>query len=53
MSEQPIDDGTTTPDEPDSSGATHEGFGNLSVEDNPEGTTDPGELAGTESSPTD
>jgi hypothetical protein len=49
MSEQPIDDGTSAPDDANSAGATSEQFGNLSVEDNPEGTTDPAELAETES----
>ena len=44
MSEQPID-GNAAADEADKAGTTSEGFGNLSVEDDSEGTTDPAELA--------
>ena len=40
VSEQPIDDGTSAPDEA-SSGATSDEFGNLSVEDDP-GAAHPG-----------
>ena len=50
MSEQPID-GNAAADEADKAGATSEEFGNLSVEDDAEGTTDPAELADTDSSP--
>ena len=47
MSEQPSH-GTSTPeDEAGEAGATSEGFGNLSVEDDAEGTVDPADLAGT------
>jgi hypothetical protein len=48
MSEQPSH-GTSTPeDEASEAGATSEGFGNLSVEDDAEGTVDPADLAGPE-----
>ena len=50
MSEQPID-GNAAADEADEAGATDEGFGNLSVEDDAEGTTDPSELAGSGDGP--
>ncbi len=46
MSEQPID-GNAAAEEANEAGATSEGFGNLSVEDDAEGTTDAAELAGT------
>jgi len=46
MSEQPID-GNAAAEDASEAGTTSEGFGNLSVEDSPEGTTDPAELAGT------
>ena len=46
MSEQPIDSNDAEKDARDA-GATDEGFGNLSVEDDPDGTTDPADLAGT------
>ena len=49
MSEQPID-GNAAADEADTAGATSEGFGNLSVEDDAGGTTDPAELADTDRS---
>jgi hypothetical protein len=47
MSEQPrdSDDPVVTPRPPDESSGTD--YGSLSVEDNPEGTVDPAELAGT------
>jgi hypothetical protein len=53
MSEQPIDGNAAAgeADEADEAGATDEGFGNLSVEDDAEGTTDPSELAGSDDAP--
>jgi hypothetical protein len=50
MSEQPID-GNAAADEADKAGATSEDFGNLSVEDDAEATTDPAELAATAQQP--
>jgi hypothetical protein len=47
MSEQPIDGNAAAAEDAGEAGTTSEGFGNLSVEDNPEGTTNPAELAGT------
>jgi len=44
MSEQPID-GNAAADEADKAGSTSEGFGNLSIEDDAEGTANPAELA--------
>jgi hypothetical protein len=44
MSEQPID-GNAAADEADKAGSKSEGFGNLSIEDDAEGTTNPAELA--------
>ena len=47
MSEQP-GHGTFTPEEQASeAGATSEGFGNLSVEDDAKGTVNPADLTGT------
>jgi hypothetical protein len=46
MSEQPgANEPTETPAE--DAGTESSGYGSLSIEDNPEGTVDPGELAGT------
>ena len=45
MSEQPVDSSDAQKDATDA-GATEEEFGNLTVEDDPGGTTDPSELAG-------
>jgi len=50
MSEQPTD-GNAAAGEADEAGTTDEGFGNLSVEDDAEGTTDPAELAGSGDEP--
>jgi hypothetical protein len=47
MTEQPRDRDAPADPEAREAGATSEGFGNLSVEDDAAGTTDPGELAGT------
>jgi hypothetical protein len=47
MSEQPNHRTSTPEDEASEAGATSEGFGNLSVEDDAEGTVNPAELAGT------
>jgi hypothetical protein len=47
MSEQPNHTSPAPEDEADEAGATSEGFGNLSVEDDAEGTVNPAELAGT------
>ncbi len=47
MSEQPSHRTSTPEDEAGEAGATSEGFGNLSVEDDAEGTVDPADLAGT------
>jgi hypothetical protein len=47
MSEQRSRRTSTSEDEASESGATSEGFGNLSVEDDAEGTVNPAELAGT------
>ncbi len=44
MSEQPNDH--TSDDEADKAGSTAQEYGNLTVEDDAEGTTDPAELAG-------
>jgi hypothetical protein len=49
MSEQPID-GNAAADEADKAGSTSEGFGNLSIEDDAEGTTNPDELADSDES---
>jgi hypothetical protein len=49
MSEQPID-GKAAADEADKAGSTSEGFGNLSIEDDAEGTTNPAELADSDES---
>jgi hypothetical protein len=49
MSEQPID-GNAAADEADKAGSTSEGFGNLSIEDDAEGTTNPAELADSDES---
>jgi hypothetical protein len=38
---------TATEDEASEAGATSEGFGNLSIEDDAEGTVNPADLAGT------
>lgn len=46
MSEQPNSTPSGQNDEVEEAGATDEDYGNLSVEDDAEGTTDPGELAG-------
>jgi hypothetical protein len=46
MSEQRGDRSSTPEDEDGEAGATSEGFGNLSVEDDAEGTVNPAELAG-------
>jgi len=45
MSEQRSRRTSTSEDEASESGATSEGFGNLSVEDDAEGTVNPAELA--------
>jgi hypothetical protein len=50
MSEQPID-GNAAADEADKAGSTSEGFGNLSIEDDAEGTTNPAELADSDEPP--
>jgi|tagenome__1003787_1003787.scaffolds.fasta_scaffold19672977_1 hypothetical protein len=50
MSEQPID-GNAAADEADKAGSTSESFGNLSIEDDSEGTTDPAELADPDQQP--
>ena len=47
MSEQPSHRTSTSDDEVRESGATSEGFGNLSIEDDAEGTVNPADLAGT------
>jgi len=47
MSEQPSHRISTSEDEASEAGATSEGFGNLSIEDDAEGTVDPADLAGT------
>jgi hypothetical protein len=47
MSEQQSHRTSTPEDEAREAGATSEGFGNLSVEDDAEGTVNPAELAGT------
>jgi hypothetical protein len=47
MSEQPSHRTSTPDDEVSESGATSEGFGNLSIEDDAEGTVNPADLAGT------
>jgi hypothetical protein len=47
MSEQPSHRTSTSEDEVSESGATSEGFGNLSIEDDAEGTVNPADLAGT------
>jgi hypothetical protein len=47
MSEQPRHKTSTPEDEVSESGATSEGFGNLSLEDDAEGTVNPVDLAGT------
>jgi hypothetical protein len=47
MSEQPSRRTSTSDDEVRESGATSEGFGNLSIEDDAEGTVNPADLAGT------
>jgi hypothetical protein len=44
MSEQPRDE--TREDEADKAGSTAQEYGNLTVEDDAEGTTDPADLAG-------
>ena len=50
MSEQPIE-GSESAREADQAGATDEEFGNLSVEDSAEGTTDPADLTEDEPPP--
>jgi hypothetical protein len=47
VSEEPSDRTSTADDEASEAGATSEGFGNLRVEDDAEGTTNPADLAGT------
>jgi hypothetical protein len=47
MSEQPSHRTSTPEDEASEAGATSEGFGNLSIEDDAEGTVNPADLAGT------
>jgi hypothetical protein len=47
MSEQPSDRTSTPDDKASEAGATSEGFGNLSIEDDAEGTVNPADLAGT------
>ena len=47
MSGQPSHRTSTSDDEARESGATSEGFGNLSIEDDAEGTVNPADLAGT------
>ena len=46
MSEQPNDQAATARDDAERVGATSQDFGNLSIEDHPDGTVDPAELAG-------
>jgi hypothetical protein len=46
MSDQPNDQAATARDEAEKVGATSQDFGNLSIEDDPEGTVDPADLAG-------
>ena len=46
MSEQPNHRTSTADDEAAEAGATSEGFGNLSVEDDADGTMNPADLAG-------
>jgi hypothetical protein len=46
MSEQTNDQAATARDEAEKAGATSQDFGNLSIEDDPEGTVDPADLAG-------
>jgi len=46
MSEQPSSTPSGQNDEVEEAGSTDEDYGNLSVEDDAEGTTDPAELAG-------
>jgi hypothetical protein len=48
MSEQRGDRASTPEDEASEAGATSEGFGNLSIEDDAEGTVDPADLAHTD-----
>jgi hypothetical protein len=48
MSEQPSHKTSTSEDEVSESGATSEGFGNLSLEDDAEGTVNPADLAAPE-----
>jgi hypothetical protein len=45
MSEQPSHRTSTPKDEASEAGATSEGFGNLSVEDDAKGTVNPADLA--------
>jgi hypothetical protein len=47
MSEQPTDETTTARSEAGRAGATSQDFGNLSIEDDAEGTVHPADLAGT------
>jgi hypothetical protein len=47
MSEQPSHRTSTPEDEASKAGATFEGFGNLSVEDDADGTVNPADLART------
>jgi hypothetical protein len=47
MSEQPKPPELDPEDEAGEAGSTSEGFGNLSIEDDAEGTVDPADLAGT------
>ena len=47
MSEQPKSPELDPKDEAGEAGATSEDFGNLSIEDDAEGTVDPADLAGT------
>jgi hypothetical protein len=47
MSERRGDRTSTPEDEASEAGATSEGFGNLSIEDDAEGTVDPADLAHT------
>jgi hypothetical protein len=47
MSEQPSHRTSTPADEASEAGATSEDFGNLSIEDDAEGTVNPADLAGT------
>jgi hypothetical protein len=46
VSEQPRHRSSTPEDEASEAGATSEGFGNLSVEDDAEGTMNPADLVG-------